>query len=90
LLNGLGYSIPYFELITGFLIIIGFRLREALIGVGFLLVITTYGHSLQQPLFNIDGHTFTRLVLIFLLLLAPLGANKYSVDFLLLKRKGAV
>ena len=86
LLNILGYSIPYFELITGLMILVGFRLREALIAVGFLLVVTTYGHSLQQPLFDIDGHTFTRLILIFLLLLAPASANKYALDYWLKKR----
>lgn len=86
LLVTLGYGVPYFELITGFLIIVGLQLRAALIGVGFLLVMTTYGHTLQQPLFDIDGHTFTRLILIVFLLLAPLDANRYSLDFLLKRR----
>ncbi len=86
LLVMLGYGVPYFELVTGFLIIVGLRLRAALIGVGFLLVMTTYGHTLQQPLFDIDGHTFTRLILIVFLLLTPLDANRYSLDFLLKRR----
>lgn len=86
LLVTLGYGVPYFELITGFLIIVGLQLRAALIGVGFLLVMTTYGHTLQQPLFDIDGHTFTRLILIIFLLLAPPDANRYSLDFLLKRR----
>ena len=88
LLNLFGYSIPFLELVAGLLICIGFRTREALIAVGLLLVITTYGHSLQQPLFDIDGHTFTRLALIVFLLLAPVGNDRYSIDHLLLARKG--
>ncbi len=87
LLQILGYSIPFLELAAGLLICIGFRTREALIAVGLLLILTTYGHSLQQPLFDIDGHTFTRLALIVFLLLAPLGSDRYSIDQLLLARK---
>ncbi len=88
LLQILGYSIPFLELVAGLLICIGFRTREALIAVGLLLILTTYGHSLQQPLFDIDGHTFTRLALIVFLLLAPVGNDRYSIDHLLLARKG--
>jgi uncharacterized membrane protein YphA (DoxX/SURF4 family) len=82
-----GYGIPFLELVAGLLICIGFRTREALIAVGLLLIVTTYGHALQQPLFDIDGHTFSRLALIVLLLLAPAGTDRYSIDQWLLTRK---
>ena len=52
-----------------------------------LLIVTTYGHALQQPLFDIDGHTFTRLALIVFLLLVPVGNDRYSIDHWLLARK---
>lgn len=87
LLQMLGYSIPFLELIAGLLICIGLRTRGALVAVGLLLIITTYGHALQQPLFDIDGHTFTRLALIVFLLLAPAGSDNYSVDRWLSARK---
>jgi len=87
LLQILGYSIPFVELVAGLLICIGFRTREALIAVGILLIVTTYGHALQQPLFDIDGHTFTRLALIVFLLLSPVGNDRYSIDQCLLARK---
>jgi thiosulfate dehydrogenase [quinone] large subunit len=87
LLQLLGYSIPFLELIAGILICIGFRTREALVAVGLLLIVTTYGHALQQPLFDIDGHTFTRLALIVFLLLSPGGSDRYSIDQWLLIRK---
>ena len=87
LLQLLGYSIPFLELVAGLLICIGLRTREALVAVGLLLIVTTYGHALQQPLFDIDGHTFTRLALIVFLLLAPAGIDRYSIDHWLLARK---
>lgn len=80
LLQGLGLGIPLLELGAGILICLGLFSRYALIAVGMLLIVTTYGHALAQPLFDIDGHTFTRLVLIVFLLLAPLGADRWSVD----------
>jgi uncharacterized membrane protein YphA (DoxX/SURF4 family) len=86
LLNALGYSIPFLELLAGLLICIGLRTRESLIAVGVLLIVTTYGHALQQPLFDIAGHTFTRLTLITFLLLAPTGSDKYAIDQWLLRR----
>ncbi len=86
LLQLFGYSIPFLELVTGLLICIGFKTREALIAVGLLLIVTTYGHALQQPLFHIDGHTFTRLALIVFLLLSPAGSDRYSIDHWLLAR----
>jgi thiosulfate dehydrogenase [quinone] large subunit len=89
LLQFLGYGIPFLELIAGLLICIGFRTRDALVAVGLLLVVTTYGHALQQPLFDIDGHTFTRLALIVFLLLSPLGNDKYSIDQWLQSRIGS-
>lgn len=87
LLQILGYGIPFLELVAGLLICIGFKTREALIAVGLLLIVTTYGHALQQPLFDIDGHTFTRLALVVFLLLSPAGTDRYSIDQWLLSRK---
>ncbi len=87
LLYMLGLSIPVLELAAGILLCVGWRIREALIFLGLLLIVTTYGHALQDPFFDIDGHTFTRLALIVLLLLAPPGSNKYTLDAWLAARK---
>ena len=87
LLYILGLSIPLLELAAAILLCVGWRLREALIALGLLLIITTYGHALQDPFFDIDGHTFTRLALVILLLLAPAGSDKYSLDGWLAARK---
>lgn len=87
LLNALGYSIPYLELVAGAAILIGFRTREALIALGVLLLITTYGHALLEPLFNIAGHTFTRMALIIFLLLMPAGSDTWSADHWIASRR---
>lgn len=80
MLWGLGVSIPFFELAAGVLIFIGLFTRWAMAGCGVLLLVTTYGHLLQNPLFDIDGHTFTRLILIIIWFALPIGVDKLSVD----------
>lgn len=87
LLWTLGVFIPWLELIAGILILVGFRLRAALTALGLLLVVTTYGHALQQPLFDIDGHTFTRLSLIVFLLMAGTDQDRITIDFWLAGRE---
>ncbi len=89
LLTVTGYAIPYFELIAGLMIVIGLRTREAVFLCGLLLLLTTYGHLLKEPLFDIDGHTFTRLALIVGWLLMPIGSDRISVDGVLAARRGA-
>ena len=83
----LGVTIPYVELGAGVLLCVGFRVRTTLAVLGVLLIVTTYGHALQQPLFNIDGHTFTRLALIVFLLLAPVGADRFTLQAWLARRQ---
>lgn len=84
----LGLVIPYLELIAGLLVLAGLRLRWALSALGVLLVVTTYGHALQQPLFDIDGHTFTRLALIVFLLMAGTDQDRMTLDFWLARKNG--
>ena len=79
-LSFLGTVIPYWELAAGLLLVIGFRMREVLISLGVLLMFTTYGHALKEPLFDISGHTFTRLALIIFLLLMYEYKDRLSLD----------
>lgn len=82
-LNALGYSIPVIELIIGAMILAGFRTREALVGVGGLLIITTIGHTLQNPFFDVNGHTFTYLVMLVFLLMAAGDDDKLTLPGLM-------
>ena len=85
LLTG-GYVIPYWELLAGVLILIGWQLRAALTSVGVLLIITTYGHALATPLFDIDGHTFTRLISIIGVLMLGWQHDKTTAEYWINKR----
>ncbi len=87
LLLGLGYMIPFWELLAGILLAVGYRCREVLISLATLLLITTYGHALKEPLFDIDGHTFTRLILIFLALAISANKDLFTLDGYLKRSK---
>ena len=80
--------IPFWELLAGALLLAGYQVRTTLISLGVLLIMTTYGHALMEPLFDIDGHTFTRLALIVFLLVSPTDADRWSLDQWLIGRKG--
>ncbi len=80
LLTVLGNVIPYWELAAGVLLIVAYRMREVLASLGVLLMITTYGHALKEPLFDITGHTFSRLALIIFLLLMFRYKDRLGVD----------
>jgi uncharacterized membrane protein YphA (DoxX/SURF4 family) len=85
-----GVTIPFVELIAGALVILGLRTRDALIALGFVLVIVTFGHLLREPLFNLTGHVIPRLALLLFVLWSPREDDRFSLDNLLIhqKRKG--
>ena len=80
LLWALGTAIPPIELAAGLLLLLGLWTRLTASLTGLLLLLTTYGHALQQPLFDIDGHTFTRLALILFVLMIPAETDRLSID----------
>ena len=82
-----GVIIPFVELICGALLLIGLRVREALIGLGFVLVIVTFGHLLHDPLFNFSGHVIPRLALLLFLLWCPRDFDRLSFDAAIRRRK---
>ncbi|HYJ07342.1 MAG TPA: DoxX family protein [Chthoniobacterales bacterium] len=75
-----GVTIPLIELVAGALLILGLRIRDALIALGFVLVIVTFGHLLREPLFNFSGHVIPRLALLLFLLWCPRELDRYSID----------
>ena len=86
LLWGLGLAIPVVELVAGALLIVGWRTREALITIGFVLLIVTYGHALDEPLYSIQGHILPRGLLMLIALALPSEEDKLSVDSWLSRR----
>ena len=86
LLWALGLSIPVLELVAGGLVVIGFRTREALMVLGFILLVVTYGHTLTEPLFSTQGHIFPRGLFLLAALALPAKEDCLSVDSWLVTR----
>jgi uncharacterized membrane protein YphA (DoxX/SURF4 family) len=81
-----GITIPFIELIAGGLVIIGLMTRYALIGLGVVLVIVTFGHLLDQPLYALHEHVIPRLALLLFVMLIPQENDRFSLDHLLKHR----
>ena len=83
----MGVTIPFIELIAGALVILGLRTREALVSLGLVLAIVTFGHLLREPLYEFHTHVIPRLALLLFILLLPREDDRFSVDYLLMLRK---
>src|SRR3954452_3163516 len=81
-----GVVIPFVELVAGGLLLVGWRIREALIGLGAVLVIVTFGHLLHEPLYPFHEHVIPRLALLVFVLAMPRGEDRWSVDEVLRRR----
>ena len=86
----MGVTIPFVELIAGGLVIIGFRTRDALIALGFVLAVVTFGHLLKEPLYEFHTHVIPRLALLLVIMLLPREADRFSVDHFLEVRSANV
>lgn len=74
-----GTTIPFVELIAGGLLLLGWRVREALIALGGVLVIVTFGHLLRVPLYPFHEHVIPRLALLVFLLAMPRADDRFTV-----------
>jgi len=81
-----GVVIPFVELIAGALVIIGLRTREALVALGFVLAIVTFGHLLHEPLYEFHTHVIPRLALLLFVLMVPREDDRFSLDRLIANR----
>jgi putative oxidoreductase len=84
-----GLAIPFVELGGGALLLAGWRIRSALLALGAVLVLVTFGHLLKEPLYPFHEHVIPRLALLLFLLVMPAGDDRFSLDHLLRKRPGA-
>src|SRR5262249_41202504 len=82
-----GLAVPVVELVAGALLIVGLRVREALLALGFVLVLVTFGHLLKEPLYAFHAHVIPRLALLLFVLLLPRQEDAFSLDRLLTKRR---
>src|SRR5256885_17144962 len=81
-----GVVIPFIELIAGALVILGLRTRDALIALGCVLVVVTFGHLLHDALFNFSGHVIPRLALLVFVLWCPREDDRFALDHLLTRK----
>jgi uncharacterized membrane protein YphA (DoxX/SURF4 family) len=82
-----GVTVPLVELVAGALVIVGLRTRDALVALGFVLAIVTFGHLLREPLYNLTGHVIPRLAFLLFVLWCPREQDRFSLDCLLARRK---
>ena len=82
-----GTVIPVVEFLAGALLVVGWRIREALIGLGFVLIIVTFGHLLKEPLYPFHEHVIPRLALLLFVLLLPSEEDQISLDYCLSKAR---
>jgi uncharacterized membrane protein YphA (DoxX/SURF4 family) len=84
-----GTVVPVLELCAGALLLIGFRIRPALVTLGGILVLVTFGHLVAEPLYQFHTHVIPRLALLLFLLWTPADEDLLSLDGLLARRARA-
>jgi putative oxidoreductase len=84
-----GFAIPFVELAGGALLLVGLRIEAALLALGVVLVLVTFGHLLKEPLYPFHEHVIPRLALLLFVLVLPREDDRFSLDHLLRTRKGA-
>jgi uncharacterized membrane protein YphA (DoxX/SURF4 family) len=77
----MGVVIPFVELITGAMVILGLRVREALVALGFVLAVVTFGHLLHAPLYEFHTHVIPRLALLLFVLMLPREDDRFSLEY---------
>jgi uncharacterized membrane protein YphA (DoxX/SURF4 family) len=82
-----GLAIPFVELIAGALLLIGWRVYEALLALGMVLVIVTFGHLLHEPLYSFHEHVIPRLALLLFLLVMPRESDLFTLDHFIASRR---
>ena len=75
-----GTLVPVVELVAGALVLVGFKTRPALIALGGVLVLVTFGHLLKQPLYPFHEHVIPRLALLVVVMLLPREDDTLSID----------
>src|SRR5262245_29552519 len=76
----MGVVIPFVELVAGAMVILGVRVREALVALWLVLAVVTFGHLLHAPLYEFHTHVIPRLALVLFILLLPREDDLFSLD----------
>ena len=76
----MGVTIPFAELIGGFLVLVGLFTTAGLSMLGAVLCVVTFGHLLHEPLYAFHEHVIPRLALTLLVLALPRSWDRFSLD----------
>ncbi len=82
-----GTVVPVVEFIAGALLLVGRWTRPALLGLGGVLIVVTFGHLLAEPLYQFHTHVIPRTALLLFVLTMPASEDRISVDSWLARRK---
>ena len=82
-----GTAVPVVELTAGALVVVGFKTRPALLSLGVVLVLVTFGHLLKEPLYEFHTHVIPRLGLLTVVLLLPREQDTIAIDGFLRSRE---
>ena len=85
-----GTAVPVVELVAGAMLLAGFQTRAALLALGAVLVLVTFGHLLADPLYAFQTHVIPRTALLLFVLCMPASEDWISVDGWLARRKGSM
>ena len=81
-----GTIVPIVELLAGALLILGLWTQPALLGLGGVLVVVTFGHLVAEPLYPFHTHVIPRTALLLFVLVMPREEDRYSFDAWLSRR----
>ena len=82
-----GATVPVVELVAGALLLIGWHTRTALLALGGVLVLVTFGHLVLDPLYQFHTHVIPRTALLLFVLVMPQQEDRVSVDQWLWRRR---
>jgi len=74
------YFTSYGEFICGLLLILGLFRKPAYLILAAILLIVSYGHGLQSPIWDMQ-HVFIRSVFLVFLMMIPLEKDRFSLDY---------
>jgi putative oxidoreductase len=84
-----GTTVPFVELFAGGLLLLGLFVRPALIALGCVLVLVTFGHLLADPLYEFHTHVIPRAALMLFLLVMPREEDRLLCADHFLRRRRA-
>ena len=79
------YFTSYAEFVCGFLLILGVFRKQNYYILGTVLLIVSFGHGLQSPIWDLQ-HVMYRSILLIFLMMVPLKRDKFSLDHILFKK----